>query len=187
MKVAFLDRDGVINKERNYVHKVEDFEYTNNCIAGLKILVELGYELIVVTNQAGIGKGYYDRSDYNKLTLWLQRDLKNHGVVLRDIFYCPHHPDASLPEYKKVCSNRKPQPGMFLTAKRKYDIRMSESIVIGDKISDIEAGEAAGVGRGILVKSGHPLDLTSLNDYMVSEDLYQASLWLAREHQGKKR
>ena len=157
MKVAFLDRDGVINKEVGYLHTVAEFEYTENCIIGLRALSSLGFKLIVVTNQAGIARGFYTNEEYRLLAEWITSDLKANNVELLDTFYCPHHPDGKVASLSYACSCRKPQPGMFLKARDKFGIDMSNSIVIGDKYTDILAGRAAGVGQAFLVSSGHQL------------------------------
>ena len=171
MKAAFIDRDGVINKEVGYLHRIEDFQY----IEGLKGLIQHGFAIIIVTNQAGIAKGYYKLQDYNKLTNWMVGDLRKHGVNLTDILFCPHHPNALIEEYRIDCPGRKPSPGMFCKAERNHNINMQQSIVIGDKITDIEAGKLAGVGRAFLVKSGYPIpDEVSVN-VQVADDLFEVS------------
>ncbi len=180
MKVAFLDRDGVINKEKHYLYKIEEFEYTEKCLEGLKGLRQLGYEIIVVTNQAGIARGIYDQSDYQKLTDWYLKDLKKKGIDILDVIHCPHHPDGTVLEYKKVCYCRKPAPGMILTMKDKHNINLNKSILIGDKLSDIEAAENAGVGDAILVKSGHAINYEAIPEGLViMENLFFSYLYIA--------
>ncbi|MDE1474595.1 HAD family hydrolase [Xenorhabdus bovienii] len=156
IKVAFLDRDGVINKEVNYLHKIEDFEYTSRCITGLKKIRDLGYKIIIITNQSGIARDYYSEKEYQLLTDWYRNDLKEKGIDILDIFHCPHHPDGIVPELSKECYCRKPSPGMIEQARKKYSIDIKSSILVGDKNSDIHAGEHAGIPRCFLVKTGHP-------------------------------
>ncbi len=141
MKVAFLDRDGVINREVNYLHRVEDFKYTERCIDGLKNLISLGFEIVVVTNQAGIARGYYTESDYHELTNFYRNNLAKQGIELLDVLYCPHHPDGTAERYRKKCDCRKPQPGMILRAAETFSISLEHSVLIGDKITDAQAGE----------------------------------------------
>jgi D-glycero-D-manno-heptose 1,7-bisphosphate phosphatase len=176
MKVAFLDRDGVINREVNYLFRIEEFEYTENCVEGLKTLRELGYELIIVTNQAGIAKGYYTEEDYHKLTKWYLADLRNKGVDILDVYYCPHHPYGTVELYSKACNCRKPKPGMFFNALTKYDIDMGGSIMIGDKTSDIEAAIDFGIPyvNCFLVLSGHTTDRKS--KFKVAENVADVAL-----------
>lgn len=182
MKVAFLDRDGVINREVEYLHKVEDFAYTNQCVAGLKSLISIGYSLVVVTNQAGIARGYYTLEDYQRLTDWMVNDLQSYGVTFLDILLCPHHPDGIIPKYTESCYCRKPSPGMFLEARDRFDINMQESIVIGDKESDLHAAASANVGRLFLVRSGHSLNETCIAGVSIFDDLFAVACLLEEEN-----
>jgi len=144
MKVAFLDRDGVINNDVGYVYKIDDFEFLDGVVEALKQLQAQGFAIIVVTNQSGIGRGYYTEQDYQQLTQWYVDQLSQLGVTITDVFHCPHSPQDN-------CSCRKPLPGLFYQAADRYDITFADSIMVGDKISDMEAGKAAGVGRCYLV------------------------------------
>ncbi|KOP71883.1 D,D-heptose 1,7-bisphosphate phosphatase [Bacillus sp. FJAT-21945] len=149
-KALFLDRDGVINVEKNYVHKIEDFEFIDGIFELTKYFQDKGYLIIVITNQAGIGRGYYTEEDFHKLNDWMIDQFKQRGILITEVYYCPFHPTHGIGEYKKDSFDRKPNPGMILNAARKYNFNLSESILIGDKESDIEAGKSAGVGMNIL-------------------------------------
>jgi len=151
MKVVFLDRDGVINKEVGYLNKVEDFEFIDGVFASCLNFQSLGYQMIIVTNQSGIGRGYYDESDFHQLTQWMLVQFKGHGVDILDVFFCPHGPESD-------CDCRKPKPGMFLQANNKYAIDMKNSWMIGDKEADIQAANMAGISNTVLVKSGHQIN-----------------------------
>lgn len=176
MKVAFIDRDGVINKEIGYLHSIDKFEYTDNAVRGLRILIDQGYHLVIVTNQAGIAKGYYSEIDYDNLMNWMVADLSSSGVDFLDILFCPHHPEGVIEKYAVTCSWRKPMPGMFLWVRDRYGVSMSESIVIGDKLSDVEAGLAAGVGEAFLVGSGHPSNHDDQGRYYTfAKDLFSVA------------
>lgn len=140
----FLDRDGVLNVDHSYVSRVADFEPVDGVFEALRLAAARGYALIVVTNQSGIGRGYFTRDDYLVLEAHIHRLFASEGVALTAIYHCPHHPDAG-------CDCRKPRPGMILRAAREHDIDLSRSMMIGDKPSDAEAGRAAGVGRVELV------------------------------------
>ena len=151
MKAIFLDRDGVINKEKNYLYKIEDFEFIDGVFTTCLNFQSLGYQMIIVTNQSGIGRGYYDESDFHQLTQWMLAQFKVHGVDILDVFFCPHGPESD-------CDCRKPKPGMFIQANSKYDIDMKNSWMIGDKEADIQAANMAGISNTVLVKSGHQIN-----------------------------
>jgi D-glycero-D-manno-heptose 1,7-bisphosphate phosphatase len=156
-KAAFIDRDGVINRERGFVHRIEDFEFIPGAIDALRALKEGGYLLVVVTNQSGIARGLYAEDDYLRLTDHMSQMLAASGVSLAAALYCPHLPQARVQRYRVDCDCRKPRPGMLRRAAVELGIDVSESILIGDRISDVEAGRAAGVRRCYLVRSGLPL------------------------------
>lgn len=155
---AFLDRDGVINEERGYVHRVDDFHLLPNAVEGLRTLRDAGLRLVVVTNQAGIARGLYGEDDYLALTRHMDGLLRREGVVLDAVYHCPHHPTAGRGGLGVDCSCRKPSPGMLLRARDELDLDLARSVMIGDKRSDLEAGRAAGVARLALVESGHAID-----------------------------
>ncbi len=173
MKIAFLDRDGVINNEVNYLHKISEFKYTYKCIDAFKNILAKGYKIIIVTNQAGIAKGIFKLQDYKKLTEFYLNDLAKRNIPILDVLFCPHHPDGIIDEYSLSCDCRKPKPGMFLKAIKKYDINLEDSFMVGDKISDVEAAERAGIENLFLVNSGHKISAhTSIPIY---NNLYDIS------------
>ena len=143
-RAVFLDRDGVINVDKQYVSKIENFEFTEGIFELLYTLQEMGYLLIVITNQSGIGRGYYTLEDFQKLTEWKLDQLKKRGIAIHKVYYCPHSPESR-------CDCRKPSPKMLLDAQKQFDIDMKHSWMVGDKKSDIEAGKKAGVGKTVLV------------------------------------
>ncbi len=157
-KAAFIDRDGVINEERNYVHRIEDFVLLPGVAQGLALLRDAGFRLIVVTNQAGIARGYYDQSAMDRLHDHLRDQLALQGVALDAIYFCPHHPSGSVEGLAVECDCRKPSPGMLLQAAKDFDLDLSASVLIGDKLSDVQAGKRAGVGRAFIVESGHEVE-----------------------------
>ncbi|MFT6790926.1 MAG: D-glycero-D-manno-heptose 1,7-bisphosphate phosphatase [Cellvibrionaceae bacterium] len=157
-KVAFLDRDGVINQDRGYVHKIKDFQFTHDCIEGLRVLKNWNYQLIIVTNQSGIGRGYYSEADYQYLTRWYRDRLKRQGVDILDILHCPHTPEVE-------CLCRKPQPGLFMQAQEKYPhLDMVSALMFGDKLSDLEAANRAGVKRLYLISNDPTLTIEAMED-----------------------
>ena len=155
-KVAFLDRDGVINHDYGYVHKKSSFKYIESAINAMKKLNLNGFKIIIVTNQAGIAKGHFTEDEYHNLTKWYVNDLKKKKVEIFDIFFCPFHIDSKIPKYKKDSFLRKPNPGMFFEAFSKHLIDKDSSFIVGDKISDIEASLAAGIQKNFLIANDAP-------------------------------
>lgn len=152
-KALFLDRDGVINVEKNYLHNIEDFEFIDGVFETCRYFQKKGYLIIIVTNQAGIAKGKYSEKDYQVLTHWMLGRFLKEGVEISAVYHCPHHPD-----FTGWCDCRKPASGMFEQAKDEFDIDMASSISVGDKESDIEAGISAGVGKNYLITTGHKIE-----------------------------
>ena len=144
-KALFLDIDGVINVEKDYLYKIEDFEFIDGIVELCRYYQNSGYKIFVVTNQSGIARRYYSEDDFTKLTKWMVKEFKKYDVEITKIYHCPHHPDIS-----GECECRKPKPKMLLDAKKEFDLDMKNSIMIGDKERDIEAGISAGVGKTYL-------------------------------------
>lgn len=141
----FLDRDGVININKGYVHKEEDCEFIEGIFDLVKRANQLGYKVVVVTNQAGIARGYYTEDTFLSFSAWMKKEFKSHQAFIDEIYFCPHHPEHGIGEYLTSCDCRKPAPGMFIQAKQALSIDMSRSIMVGDSLSDIEAADAANV------------------------------------------
>lgn len=166
----FLDRDGVINVEKNYVHRIEDFEFIPGIFELCGTARDRGLALVVVTNQAGIARGYYSEADYQHLTAWMLAEFRARGIVLDAVYHCPYHPTAGIGDYRRESFDRKPNPGMLLKARDALGLDLPRSVLIGDKASDIEAGRAAGVGH-LLLLGGHTVDA---DDVMAVADLEAA-------------
>lgn len=158
-KAVFLDRDGVINKDKGYVHTIDDFEYIDGVFDACRELKAMGYKLIVVTNQSGIGRGLYSEDDFHMLTEWMDWNFTDKDAELDGIYYCPHHPEQGIGEYKIECDCRKPKPGMFLSAAQFLKIDLSQSVMVGDKLSDLLAAKAAGIDCNILVRTGKSINM----------------------------
>lgn len=156
-KAAFLDRDGTINVDKHYLYRIEDFEFLPGVIDGLRSLQEAGYLLIVVTNQSGIGRGYYTEADFHRLNDWMVGELKAHGVDITAVYYCPHLPDAAVEEYRMECECRKPKLGMYYQAAEEWNIDFAQSIAIGDNLRDCEICRVEGC-RGFLIGKQHVLN-----------------------------
>jgi len=146
----FLDRDGVINVDHAYVHKKDNFEFIDGIFELCKKAQESGYLIIIITNQAGIGRGYYTDKDFHSLTDWMIGEFSKKEVTIDAVYHCPYHPEKGIGVYKKDAACRKPNPGMILMAKNEFKINLSRSILIGDKGSDIKAGLNAGIGKNFL-------------------------------------
>lgn len=149
----FLDRDGVINIDHGYVHKRENFEFVDGIFDLCRIAKQLGYLIFVVTNQAGIGRGYYTEQEFLALTEWMCAVFDAHDARIDKVYYCPSHPEHGVGMYKVDSSYRKPAPGMFLQAGEEFGVDFARSVLVGDKETDIEAGVAAGVGINVLYSS----------------------------------
>lgn len=154
---VFLDRDGVINEDHGYVHDEHDFVFIEGVFKACQELKKMGYQLVVVTNQAGIARGYFSEDRFLSLTQWMDWNFVDNDVELDGIYYCPHHPEHGEGDYKQSCDCRKPQPGMFFSARDFLKIDMENSVVVGDKVSDLQAAVNAGVGRKLLVRTGKPI------------------------------
>lgn len=148
-KALFLDRDGVINVDHGYTFESENFDFMPGIFDLCRRFQEAGYLIIVVTNQSGIARKYYTTEQFLSLTEWMKQRFKEQGVNITDVYFCPHHPDYS----DAPCDCRKPAPGMLLQAIAEHQLDPSQSVMIGDKLSDAEAAMRAGVGRRVLFLS----------------------------------
>ena len=145
-KALFLDRDGVVNVEKNYLYKIDDFELMDGIVEVCRHYEANGYLIIIVTNQSGISRGYYSENDFKNLSEWMIDHFKLLGVTISHIYHCPHHESID-----GECACRKPEPGMFLEAQSDFDLDMKNSVMIGDNERDIEAAIRAGITTNILL------------------------------------
>ena len=135
-KAVFLDRDGTINVEKNYLYRISDFEFLPGAVEALQNLQAGGFKLIIITNQSGIARGLYGIDDFLVLNDWMKETLKGYGVCIDDVYYCPHHPSSLIDVYRVDCDCRKPKTGLFERAIVDYNIDLKKSFAIGDKIRD---------------------------------------------------
>lgn len=179
---AFVDRDGVINEERDYVSRSADFVLLPGAVDGLKLLQSAGYRLVVLTNQSGIARGLYTEDDYQALTRHMREQLRRHGIVLSGVYHCPHHPTQGIGALRIECDCRKPRPGLLLRAQAELRLDLARSVLVGDKRSDIDAGKAVSLAANVLVRSGHAL---SAEDVAAADacfpGLFEAALWLVAQ------
>src|SRR5689334_1950744 len=152
-KALFLDRDGVINIERGYVHSQADFVFQEGIFELCRAAESLGYLLVVVTNQAGIARGYYSEDEFLALTDWMNRRFADQQVNIARVYYCPYHPVYGIGKYKVDSPDRKPRPGLIFRAAKDFGLDLRSSVLVGDTGSDIKAGLDAGVGTLILLRS----------------------------------
>jgi D-glycero-D-manno-heptose 1,7-bisphosphate phosphatase len=180
-RALFLDRDGVVNLDRNYVHRAGDVHFTEGVFETCRAFREAGYLVVVITNQSGIGRGYFTEEDFHRLSAWMREEFEGRGAALDGIYFCPHHPEEGLGRYRTHCQCRKPAPGMLLEAADDLDIDLRGSVLVGDKDSDIEAGLRAGVGRNYLLKTaagaegegrGATKSIESLGDLLKERELF---------------
>lgn len=152
-KGLLLDRDGVINVDHGYTIKAAQFEFIPGIFDLVRRAKAAAYKVVIVTNQSGIGRGYYSEDDFHQLTQWMLEQFADNHAVIDKVYFCPHHPSQAKSVYRKDCACRKPQPGMLLQAASDFNLDLSQSVMVGDNPSDMQAAQAATVGRKILFNS----------------------------------
>jgi D-glycero-D-manno-heptose 1,7-bisphosphate phosphatase len=177
-KALFLDRDGVINVDKKYAWRIEDFEFVPGIFELCRTAQAVGLLPIVVTNQAGIGRGFYTEQDFLALTEWMLGEFRAQGIGIGRVYHCPYHPTEGLGEYRRESPDRKPNPGMILRAKLDFALDLSRSVLVGDKDSDIDAGRAAGVGYRVKLSLGAETDHS--RHCLEFDTLHAIGDWLAR-------
>ena len=157
-KAVFFDRDGTLNVDIHYLHRPEDFQWIPGAQEAIKFVNDRGYLAILVTNQSGVARGYYPESDVVRVYDWMNAELQRSGAHLDALYYCPHHPDGSVPQYAKICTCRKPSPGLVNRACRDLAIDKAKSYFVGDTETDMACARNAGV-RGVRYEGGSLLAL----------------------------
>ncbi len=173
IKAIFLDRDGVINVEKNYLYKIEDFEFIHGVFECLSYLQNLGYKLFIITNQSGINREYYTVEDFNILTSWMLDEFKKHDIIISDVQFCPHTPTQN-------CDCRKPKTLMIDNILKNNEIDLKNSWLIGDKSSDIACAKNANIKNTIQVKSGHSFTNSYANTVINSLNFNEVSKIILR-------
>jgi D-glycero-D-manno-heptose 1,7-bisphosphate phosphatase len=177
-RALFLDRDGVINQEVGYLHRSADVRWVEGIVPLCRRAQSLGYKLVVVTNQAGIARGYYTAQQFEDLMVWMRAELARDGITLDAVYHSPYHPEHGIGEYKREHEDRKPGPGMLLRAARDLELDLSQSIMVGDRCSDIAAANTAGLRQAFLI-SGTEVGECSGN-YAAIDSLGEVEAWLSR-------
>ncbi|MBN1823582.1 MAG: HAD family hydrolase [Endomicrobiales bacterium] len=176
-RAVFIDRDGTLIHEKNYLHKIKDVRFYTRAVEALKKLKALGYRIIVVTNQSGIGRGYFKESDLKKVHAFLARYFSRRGVRIDAIYYCPHAPDAG-------CSCRKPRLGLVKKAQKRFNLDLKKSYVIGDHNNDFLLGKNMG-GKGIFILTGHGKEeIKKIKDTRpdrIEKNLLSAAKWIGKQ------
>jgi D-glycero-D-manno-heptose 1,7-bisphosphate phosphatase len=156
-RALFLDRDGVINVDHAYVHRIDDFVFIPGIFELVRTANALQMPVVVVTNQAGIGRGMYSEQDFAALTAWMCQQFEQAGAAIDSVYHCPSHPTEGVGAYRVDSPMRKPHAGMLLAARDKLGLDMARSVLLGDKISDLQAGISAGVGLNLLLEGRYPV------------------------------
>ena len=155
----FFDRDGVLNVDVGYLYKIEDFQWIDGAIEAIKYFNDKDYYVFVITNQSGVARGYYKEEDINKLHNWMNQELAKYDAHIDEFFYCPHHVKGIIKDYSFDCECRKPKIGMIKKALDKYDVQLESSLLIGDKDSDIECAENAGIKKILFNRNNNLLKI----------------------------
>lgn len=171
---VFLDRDGVINEDIGYLHRIEQFRFTPGALQAARQLYDMGYALVVVTNQSGIARGFYTEADFQRLTEWMSEQFRAAGAPLTAVYHCPHPPAADDCER---CDCRKPLPGMLLKAATEHQLDLGRSVMVGDKEDDVRAGRNAAVQLAVRIG---PATTETEADALL-ESLAQLPLWLGQQ------
>lgn len=174
IKAVFIDRDGTINHEKQYINRIEDFELICGSLEALKLLTQHGIKTYIITNQAGIAKGFFTIEQFQRLTKYMINRFKNEGIKIEKVLYCPHHPDGIVPEYAKDCLCRKPNTKLLKDVIEENNYQMDEIVLIGDKNTAIEAGRRLGI-KTFLVETGYGAEeKRTTNATFIKRDLKDA-------------
>ena len=175
-RALFLDRDGVVNEEVGYLHRVEEVRFVDGIFSLCRTAMRLGYKLIVVTNQAGIARGYYSETDFYALMEWMRDALRREGVELDAVYHCPFHPEHGVGRYKREHEDRKPGIGMLRRGATELGVSLAESVMVGDRCSDVGAANAAGLRQAFLI-SGTEAEGCG-GEYVAVKSLAEVERWL---------
>jgi D-glycero-D-manno-heptose 1,7-bisphosphate phosphatase len=178
-RALFLDRDGVVNVEIGYLYRIEDVAFMPGIIDLCRTAMRLGYKLVVVTNQAGIARGFYTEADYQTLTEWMRGELRREGVEFDAVYHCPYHPKHGIGEYQREHEDRKPGTGMLRRAVRELGVSLNESVMVGDRCTDMEAANSAGLRQAFLIAGTE--ETGCAGKYRLVQELAEVEVWLAEQ------
>jgi D-glycero-D-manno-heptose 1,7-bisphosphate phosphatase len=173
-RALILDRDGVINIDHGFIHRIEQVEFNAGIFELARFAAGIGWPLIVITNQSGIGRGLFEEADYEALTRWMCGRFRAEQAPIARVYHCPYHPEHGLGRYRTEHPWRKPNPGMILQAAADFDLDLARSVLIGDRPSDIEAAVAAGVGTRIRLQPGGAVPGSEMASHVVVTSLDEA-------------
>jgi D-glycero-D-manno-heptose 1,7-bisphosphate phosphatase len=178
-RALFLDRDGVINEEVGYLHRVEDVRFVQGIFPLCRTAAGLGYRLIVVTNQAGIARGFYTEAVFESLMIWMRAAFKAEGIALDAVYHCPFHPEHGVGQYKREHEDRKPGAGMLRRGAREFSLDLDRSVMIGDRCSDIAAANAARLRQAFFMRGTEAERCAG--EYLAISTLDEVERWLAEQ------
>lgn len=178
-RALFLDRDGVVNVEVGYLHRIEDVQFVPGIVSLCQTAMGLGYRLVVVTNQAGIARGFYTEDDFLTLMEWMRAELRRDGVEFDAVYHCPYHPEHGVGQYRREHEDRKPGTGMLRRAVAEFGVELAESVLVGDRCSDVAAANRAGLRKAFLVKGTE--DAGCDGDFLAVESLTEVEEWLRQQ------
>ena len=179
LRALFLDRDGVINEEIGYMYRSEDVRFVEGIFSLCRTAASLGYKLIVVTNQAGIARGLYSEEEYQTLMTWMRAELRREGVELDAVYHSPYHPEHGIGEYKREHEDRKPGTGMLRRGVREFGVSLEDSVMVGDRCTDVAAANAAGLRQMFLITGTE--DKECPGRYIRVESLGDVEQWLQEQ------
>ncbi len=178
-KALFLDRDGVINEEVGYLHAREDVRWVEGIFELCRAAVGLGYRLVVVTNQSGIARGLYTEAQFETLMTWMRGEFVQRGVGLDAVYFCPFHPEHGVGEYKREHEDRKPGTGMLRRGAKEFGVELGNSVMVGDRCSDVAAANAAELRQAFLIRG---VEVNGCNgSYLGVESLAEIEQWLVEQ------
>jgi D-glycero-D-manno-heptose 1,7-bisphosphate phosphatase len=180
-RALFLDRDGVLNEEVGYLYRPEEVRWVEGAFSLCRTAMELGYKLIIVTNQSGIARGMYGEAEFQALMEWMREQFARERVRVDGVYFCPYHPEHGVGAYRREHEDRKPGPGMLLRAAREHGLDLARSVMVGDRCSDVGAANSAGLRQAFLLRTAGGVEGETLpcpGEYMAIGSLAEAEWWM---------